>query len=61
MLLDLNTAKYPPLNRVHLESIHSACERAIREIQNEDTWATEVVIPVLREGLQSTALEAYQM
>jgi hypothetical protein len=61
MILDTHTERYLPLDWVHIKGIHNASEQAIREMRNEDTWTTKVVIPVLQEGLRSTALEAHQM
>ena len=61
MMLDTHTERYPPLDWAHIKEIHNASEQATREMRNEDTWTTKVVIPVLQEGLRSTALEAHQM
>jgi hypothetical protein len=61
MMLDTHTERYPPLDWVHIKEAHHASEQATREMRNEDTWTTKVVIPVLQEGLQSTASEAHQV
>ena len=57
MLLDSHDVRYPPLNWDRLGAIHAACERATKELQHEDMWTTTVVMPLLLEALQSSALE----
>lgn len=58
MLLDSHNARYPPLNWNRLGDIHAACEHATRELQHEDMWTTAVVVPLLQEALQPSALKA---